>query len=243
MAKEIREYFSHDYNARGDKRMIALRKKERMAGVGLYWCIIEMLYEAGGYLPLNDIENTCYELRVKPQLVNRILNDFDLFRNDGERFWSESVLERMELRREKSGKARESAKSRWNEDKPDAIALRTHSERNAIKEKESKEKEKESKESVIEIGEPIGTSISIKPKYAGEKPRRIYSLMEYFAMTGQLDEVIRAGWREKFGPFMNKNPGAVFNDDSHLYNAVKRFDPSEVNGQTRRKPVDLKKQL
>lgn len=237
MAKEIREYFSHDYNARGDKRMIALRKKERMAGVGLYWCIVEMLYEAGGYLPLSDVENICYELRVKPQLVDRILKNFELFSFDGERFWSESVLERMELRREKSGKARESAKERWKEPKPDANALRTHSERNAIKGKERKEKEKES---IIEIGEPTETSISIKAKYVGQKPRRIYELTEYFAMTGQLEEVTRAGWVERFGPFMNKNPGAVFNDDSHLYNALKRFEPDT---QTSKKPVafDLSK--
>lgn len=94
---------------------------------------------------------------------------------------------------------------------------------------------------IIEIGVPSEKSLGIKPRFAGEHPRRVYDLVEYFRLTGQLEEVTRAGWQEKFGPFMNRNPGAVFNDDSHLYNAIKRFEIQSPNGQTRRKPVDLKK--
>lgn len=76
---------------------------------------------------------------------------------------------------------------------------------------------------IIEIGERKEFSIGIRAVFAGEKPRRVYDLVEYFRTTDQLEQVTRAGWTDKFGLFMNRNPGAVYDDDHHVYNAVKRF--------------------
>ena len=101
------------------------------------------------------------------------------------------------------------------------------------------EYEKENELEIIEIGVPSKISIGIKPKYAGESPRRIHDLTEYFRSTGQLSQVASAGWTDRFGPFMNKNPGAVFDDDRHLYNAIKRFE-IETPKASRPKRVDLK---
>lgn len=88
------------------------------------------------------------------------------------------------------------------------------------------EYEKENELEIIEIGVPSEFSVVVKSKYAGEKPKRIYDLTEYFRSTDQLKEVTRAGWVDRFGPFMNRNPGAVFDDDRHLYNAVRNFKPN-----------------
>lgn len=84
---------------------------------------------------------------------------------------------------------------------------------------------------LIEIGVKNEKSISIRPKYAGEVPRRIYDLTEYFKLTGQLEEVNRAGWSVNFGAFMDANPAGVFDDDRHLYNALKTF--RGVNGKAK----------
>lgn len=139
-------YFSHDYNARNDRKMVTLRKREGMTGLGVYWSIVEMLYEEGGYLALLEIENISFELRVKPEVVRRIVCDYELFRVDGEKFWSESALSRIEIRNSKTTKARESALEGWNRRKGDANAMRSHSDGNAIKERKGKDnKEKDSK--------------------------------------------------------------------------------------------------
>lgn len=132
-------YFTHDYNSRADGKMVTLRMKEGMAGIGLYWCIVEMLYEDGGYLLLSECQRIAFDLRVREALVRRIITDYDLFRSDSLKFWSESVLKRMKVRNDKSDKARESALERWNKRKNNTIAMRSHSDGNAIKERRGEE--------------------------------------------------------------------------------------------------------
>lgn len=67
--------------------------------------------------------------------------------------------------------------------------------------------------------------ISVKKVYAGDKMKVIYDLREYF--KPQLDQFCRSGWT-KFIDFMRDNPGRVFDDDNHVYNAFKQF---HLNGK------------
>lgn len=67
--------------------------------------------------------------------------------------------------------------------------------------------------------------ISVKKVYAGDKIKVIYDLREYF--KPQLDQFSRSGWT-KFIDFMRDNPGRVFDDDNHVYNAFKQF---HLNGK------------
>lgn len=151
MAEKETFYFSHDYNARNDPRLIRLAAKHGMAGLGIYWCIIEMLYEQAGYLPLIDIESIAYDLHSECERIANVLQNFDLFKFSEDKFYSESVLKRLEKRKDKSDKARQSANNRWG----DANAMRTHSERYANKGKKRKVNNKEVfdfKQSLIDLG-------------------------------------------------------------------------------------------
>lgn len=134
-------WFSHDHNARTDKEMLRLRMKHGMAGVGIFWCVVEMLYEENGYLMLTECERIAFELQVQKDVIEDILKSFQLFKNDGESFWSESVLYRLGLRKEKSESASKAALKRWD----DQTFMRTHSDGNAIK----KRKEDNKKENYI----------------------------------------------------------------------------------------------
>lgn len=134
MTKET-YFFSHDYNARNDKKMLRLKQVHKMTGVGIYWCVVEQLYEEGGEMNLKDVSVIATELKVKKDLVETIIQDFDLFKNDGEKFWSDSVKRRLDKRLEKSEKAKASASHRWQ----NATAMRTLTDRNAIKERKGKE--------------------------------------------------------------------------------------------------------
>ena len=135
------EYFSHDFHARSDPKLREVKLKYGLAGLGLYWCIVEMLYEENGYLPESIIPAIAYDERVDENMVNDLIDNFGLFvRNNGV-FYSESALERLNVRNEKSEKAKKSAAARWEKPSKNANAMRTQCERNAIKEKKSKEKE------------------------------------------------------------------------------------------------------
>jgi hypothetical protein len=128
-------YFSHDYNARNDEKIKELIFKHGMSGYGIYWSIIEELYQNANALLLN-YERIAFELRTECELVKSVINEFNLFIINDKNFSSLSVEKRLNERSLKSEKARLSADKRWS----NANAMQSHSEGNAIKERKVKEK-------------------------------------------------------------------------------------------------------
>lgn len=127
-------YFSHDYNARNDEKIKELIFKHGMTGYGIYWSIIEELYQNTNVLHLN-YERIAYELRTEMNSIKSIINDFDLFVISGDYFSSLSVQKRLDERLNKSKKASESVSKRWN----NTNVLHKEYERNTIKESKGKE--------------------------------------------------------------------------------------------------------
>ena len=144
MSKENTFYFSHDYNTRSDMKIQRLITKKGYLGYGLFWALIENLYNNANALPL-EYDVIAFDLRTDEDTIKCLINDFDLFIIKDGYFGSNSVQRRLDERNLKSEKARESALNRWKKPKEDASALPTQSDSNAIKEskgKESKGKEK-----------------------------------------------------------------------------------------------------
>ena len=136
-------YFSHNYNSRSDSKIKKLLHKHGLLGYGLYWAIIEDLYNNANALQLH-YESIAYELRTDEDKVKSIIHDFDLFVINKDFFSSNGVKNRLEQRNKISKNASKNAKIGWEKRKKDATALRPHSEGNAIKEKkENKKKENE----------------------------------------------------------------------------------------------------
>jgi len=127
-------YFSHDYNARNDEKIKRLIRKHGMIGYGIFWSIVEDLYNNANALR-TDYEGIAYDLRSDCEVVASVVNDFDLFIFDGDFFGSNSVQERLDQRNNKSESARKSASYRWG----NANAKQTLSEGNAKKERKGKE--------------------------------------------------------------------------------------------------------
>lgn len=134
----MKEYFSHDYNARNDTKLVKLFMKYGLSGVGAYWCIIEMLYEERGYLLRSEYERISFELRTEVKLIKSIVENFELFEKDNKKFWSETALNRLEQRMIKSVKARESVNKRWDKYKRNTNVKQSKNDSNTIKVKESK---------------------------------------------------------------------------------------------------------
>jgi hypothetical protein len=121
-------YFRHDCNSRTDRKLVRLNIKHGMAGIGVYWCIIEMLYEEGGYLPL-EYDRITFELRTDELLVKSVINDFELFDFDTDRFWSKRTIDELKERCVKSDKARKSIEARWGNERNTNV-IRTNKKRN-----------------------------------------------------------------------------------------------------------------
>ena len=127
-------YFSHDYNSRNDEKIKFLLRKHGFNGYGLFWAIIEDLYNNANALR-TDYEGIAYDFRVDVSLIESIIKDFDLFVFEADTFGSLSVQKRIDERDSKSVKARESAHKRWT----NANAMQSQCEGNAIKESKGKE--------------------------------------------------------------------------------------------------------
>jgi hypothetical protein len=167
MAKDT-FYFSHDYGARKDPKLIKLCINHDLYGIGLYWCLIELLYEQGGYLLMTELETYAFELRTECERITELITEYNLFKNDGEKFWSESVLRRLEEREKRSESARNSALKRWGNQEVNANAMRTQCDGNAIKERKGKERKEKGNE---EMNEEFEIFWSIYNKKVGSKKK------------------------------------------------------------------------
>lgn len=143
MAKET-YYFSHDSNALTDTKILNMRADYGLEGYGLYWVIIEMMRNEEDYkLTLNKntyraiktLTNTTIDIE---KFIKDCLEDYELFKQENEKFYSNSLLRRMQEKDKKSAIAREKAEKRWNRNTTD---MQQQCISNANKEKENKEKE------------------------------------------------------------------------------------------------------
>jgi hypothetical protein len=142
-------------------------------GYGIYWAIVEDLYQNANALP-TDYEGIAFDIRSDSETVKSIVNDFDLFKVEADLFGSLSVQRRLDEREQKSTKARNSAYKRWN---VDANALPPQSEGNAIKGKERK-----------------GKDIKEKEKRRVPPPPPIESVIAYFIENGYTEDSARRAW-------------------------------------------------
>ena len=106
-------YFSHDYNAANDTKILFLRHQLGMEGYGIYWYLIEQLANAGGKLPLELIPVLAMQMHCTDVKVNGVLMNFDLFTIESGEFYSHRLQDHLELRFKLSESGKAGAKNRW----------------------------------------------------------------------------------------------------------------------------------
>lgn len=175
----MNEYFSHDYRARYDNKLVSLTMKHGLAGIGAYWCIVEMCYESNGYVERSQYERIAFELRSDAKFIKSVVEDFKLFQFKGDRFFSQTALERLKKRNEKSEKARSSVAARWaksleNKDvnASNTNVSRTKNESSTIKGKKRIGKNnKENNTSILFTSSKENTSVAIQDENNSKKPK------------------------------------------------------------------------
>ena len=185
-------WFSHDYNARSDGKLLKLRMKHGMEGVGVYWCVVEMLYEENGFISLHDYERITFELRTNEELVRSVINDFGLFEINCERFWSNSAMERLAVRKDKSDQARNAINVRWELERKrkslensivNTDVLPTNNGSNTIKDSIDSKEEENQRAAEIEkwenmvVKEMMNIWMKHKPRYAKELEKDSHCLL------------------------------------------------------------------
>lgn len=95
-------YFSHDANALTDPKILAMRCDYGLEGYGLYWSIIEMMrneetyrlnYNKNTFRAIKSLTNTKIEVE---KYINDCVNDYELFKLENNKLFSNSLLRRME---------------------------------------------------------------------------------------------------------------------------------------------------
>ena len=149
MSKTNREsyYFSHDYGARNHPKMLELRAKYGLEGLGLYWCIVETLAEADdGYINprlLGGLSIGYVICKDKLQEYIDFMIEVELLHEDDNGYYSKRMMEHKQIRKKLSDAGKKGAKSRWGDKKTTAELKGGYSTPNA---KERKGKEKKGKE-------------------------------------------------------------------------------------------------
>ena len=91
-------YFSHDYNARNDFKILFLRQQLGIEGYGIYWFLIESLAESSGKLPLKIIPVLAMQMQTNEVKVTAVINEFDLFTVIDNQFFSIRLNKHLEKR-------------------------------------------------------------------------------------------------------------------------------------------------
>tara|TARA_R100001163_G_C5067694_1_gene207019 strand:+ start:4801 stop:5565 length:765 start_codon:yes stop_codon:yes gene_type:complete len=120
-------YFNHDSTARNDYRIIKLRATLGYEGYGVFWAVLELLFTEENKICTSQYDILSYGLQCDPKVLKHVIEDFDLFVIEDGCFYSRRLNNQIEEINNKSNKAKESAKKRWN----NATAIQSHSKGNA----------------------------------------------------------------------------------------------------------------
>ena len=111
------EYINHKISNRSEYVFRKLIERKGAAAYGVYWYILEELYESGGKMLFEEIEPISKVLCVRKDFVVSVIKSFSLFQYDSESFWLDEVIEQIEKRQKIKDKRKEAANKRWVSEK------------------------------------------------------------------------------------------------------------------------------
>lgn len=111
-------YITHDFGARNDPKLMDLQMDMGGQGLGIFWCLVEMLWENGGTIPAN-YKSIAFALRwCKPAEVEKVVTGYGLFEVSDGAISSHSATARIAEMRTyfgaKSASGKKGAERRWN---------------------------------------------------------------------------------------------------------------------------------
>jgi hypothetical protein len=109
-------WFKHDMNASNDNKIRKLEFEHKLEGYAVFFKIVELLMINNGEIEYNIKLISHFLGTTNEELVSSTINNFDLFIVDNGYIYNERVSTQLYEITEKSKKAKESAKKRWNKE-------------------------------------------------------------------------------------------------------------------------------
>ena len=135
--KKSTYYFSHDYNAANDVKILFMRQQLGMEGYGIYWFLIEHLADAGGTLPLKIIPVLAMQMHSQEVKVRAVISEFELFQIVDDEFFSIRLNKSLEKMNEL--KSANSIKGKISAEKRNSTAVEQRLNSGSTKERKGKE--------------------------------------------------------------------------------------------------------
>ena len=120
-------YFLHESTSFQDYKIIKMRSKLGIESYGIFWAVLELLFNEENKLCIDDYDALAFSLQCDSSKLKQVIEDFDLFVLEDGCFYSKRLNNHIEDINNKSTKAKESASKRWD----NATAMRSHSDSNA----------------------------------------------------------------------------------------------------------------
>ena len=112
MSEIKKHWFKHDFYTCNDHKMQKLDFKYPIIGYGIFFKVVEMLYQNDGKIEY-DLDFISHSLNYKKEIVLSVLSDFDLFVTQDDFLFNKRVTRSILEITEKSQKARASANKRY----------------------------------------------------------------------------------------------------------------------------------
>ena len=162
-------YLQHQSNSFTDIKIIKMRSKLGIESYGIFWALLELLFNEENKLCIDDYSVLAFSLQCDADKLKSVIEDFDLFVIEDGCFYSKRLNNHIDTINSKSIKAKESASKRWN----NANAKRTDSVRNAKYSIEDKSKEDKNKVKKNKRGVDYYNDISFPDYYDIHYAKRI----------------------------------------------------------------------
>lgn len=236
-------YFSHDFNAHNDVKILFLRQQLGMEGYGIYWFLIESLADAGGILPLKIVPVLSMQMHTNEVKVSAVINEFGLFSVVDDQFFSARLNEHLNkvnnIKLINSEKGKRSAEAR----RLASVKQQLNSGSTADEQRKGKEiKEKKNKEKEIKEN---GSELTIADSNLFRKPNipTFEEVKEKFIIQGGTEIMAQGffnkwdglGWYCNGTPIKNwisfaKNYIATYhkNEEERKQKNNQTFDPTKV---------------
>ena len=115
-------YLQHQSNSFTDIKIIKMRSKLGMEAYGIFWALLELLFNEENKLCIDDYSVLAFSLHCDEDKLKSVIEDFDLFVIEDGCFYSKRLNKHIDEINNKSIIAKENAKKRWN----NAKAMQPH---------------------------------------------------------------------------------------------------------------------
>ena len=115
-------YFPHEFDASSNPTLIDVNRNFGMSGIGMYWILIENLYQSNGELTDKEIAAIAWNYHINPisemmAVANLVLKHETDEKTNVTVYYSNGVKKRITEREERSNQARIGAKAKWGKAK------------------------------------------------------------------------------------------------------------------------------